>query len=325
MFKKVKPGWLMIILIILLAIYFIVRYTGDNDRNFRDKMLEIDPENITEVIITAPDQPGITHLKKEGDEWQVLVNEKAFRADTNAIQGMLVQLGKLGTKRFAGRGKDTWQKYELTDSAGTRIDLFKEGKELASLMIGKFEYTQPPQGQQPAQFRQQQGEMSTYVRRTDEKEVYVVDGFLKMTIGRNSDAYRDKNLAGISKADISKISFNYPDGRMELTKNENKWFLNNTPADSVKTEKYLGTISRLNSMDFINEDLQLGSASHTVVIEGNNFQPIEIKAYPVADTNIGHAIVSSRIPGTFFNGGKAGLFDKVMVGQNSFMSDPPSE
>lgn len=325
MFKKVKPGWLMIILVILLAIYFVVRYSGGDDRNFRDNMLDIDPEIVTEVYITAPDQPAPTHLKKENGQWKVLVNEKSYTADTNAINGMLVQLDKLQTKRFAGKGKDVWEKFELTDSLGTRVDLFKDGKELASLVFGKFEYTQPPQGQQQPQFRQQQGEMSTFIRRTDEKEVYVVDGFLKMTIARNTSAYREKDLVGVSKADISRVTFHYPDGKMELSKPGGQWLIDGMPADSVKTEKYLGTLGRLNSSNFMDEGLAVNAASHSLIIEGNNFQPIEIKAWPVADTTIGHVLSSSKIPDTYFDGAKSSLFEKVMVDISAFLPDPAAE
>lgn len=67
---------------------------------------------------------------------------------------------------------------------------------------------------------------------------------------------------------------------------------------------------------------QLGSPSHTLTLEGNNFSPIEINAYPVADTHIQYVLVSNRNPEAFFNGKKSGLFSRVMVGQDAFLPDP---
>jgi hypothetical protein len=75
------------------------------------------------------------------------------------------------------------------------------------------------------------------------------------------------------------------------------------------------------SQDFIYNTPASGMPSHSVTIEGNNFQPIEIKAFPVADTNLNYLVVSSRNPDAVFNGKKGKLFTKVMVGQAAFMPD----
>jgi hypothetical protein len=321
MFKKIKPGVLMIVLIVLLVAYFLVKHFSSNDRTFRDKVLDFDPAAVTEVLITVPGQPEQTHLKLEGQEWKVIIMDQAYKADTTNIKSMLSQLSQLATKRFAGKGKDIWKKYELTDSAAVRVEILGGKKEMASLMLGKFDYTQPENQQQQNMRQQQQGEMSTYVRLSDEKEVYVVDGFLKMTIGRSGDAFRDKMLTGIKGQDVSKVTFNYPEGGMLLDKSSGKWNLNGTPADSMKVVKYLNSISRLMSQDFIYNAPAPGMPSHTVTIEGNNFQPIEIKAFPVADTNLNYLVVSSRNPEAVFNGKKGKLFTKVMVGQAAFMPD----
>jgi hypothetical protein len=189
-------------------------------------------------------------------------------------------------------------------------------------MIGKFDYTQPPQNMPQTGMRQQQGEMSTFVRLTDEKEVYVVNGFLRMNVSRDSEAFRDKNLTGINWNDISRISFDYPDQIMTLESQEGKWALNNTPVDSMKMVRYLSTISRLTGQEFVYEHPSLGSPSHTVTIEGNNFTPIEIKAYPMADTNINYVLISSKNPEALFSGKKGQLFEKVMKEAPEFFPDP---
>ena len=324
MFKKIKPAWLMIVLIILLVVYFVVRYSSNKERNFRDKVLDFDPKAVTEILIKVPDKPEQTHLRMDNNEWKVLIDGRAYRADSNQVSGMLRNLNELVTKRFAGKGKDIWKKYELTDSAAVKVDLLDRKKNIASLMVGKFEYTQP-QNKQMQQFRQQQGEMNTYVRRARDKDVYVVDGFLKMTVGRSSDGFRDKNLTGINRQDISKLTFDYPDRKIDLESDKGKWTVNGTPADSMKMIKYLNTIARINSQDFIYDSLQLDSPTHTLTIEGNNFSPIQIKAYPVADTNIQYVVVSSRNPEAYFNGKKAGLFKKLMVDETAFFAEPNPE
>jgi hypothetical protein len=323
MFKKIKPLWLVIILVILLGIYFIIRYTGEGDRNFRAIMIEFNPKDITEAIVTIPGNEEKTHLRKEGSEWKVFINDVPYRADTNSVYSMIGQLSRLETKRFAGKGKEAWTKYELTDSNAVNVKLFEGKKKIADLMVGKFDYIQPPQNQPNMGMQQNPGEMNTFVRLTDEKEVYVVDGFLKMGVGREGEAFRDKNLVGELRNNINRVSFNYPEGPMKLERREDKnWTLDGNLADSVKSMKYITLISRLVGQEFIYEDIQLGNPSHTVTIEGNNFTPIEINAYPVTDTNYNYVLVSSKNPEALFSGKKSDLFERLMVGREAFQADP---
>jgi hypothetical protein len=321
MFKIIKPIWLVIILIILVAIYFVINYTAEGDRNFRSKMIEFNPKSITEVLVTIPDKGEKTHLLKEGGKWKVYIKDKLYRADTNSVGALLDQLSRLETKRFAGRGKDNWVKYELTDTTGVNVKLYEGKKEIADLMVGKFDYTQSPQNQPAMGMRQQQGEMSTYVRLSDEKEVYVVDGFLKMAVGRQGEAFRDKTLVGVLRNDINRVSFNYSGETMNLEKTGTQWMLNGNPADSAKSMKYIATISRLAGQEFIYDNPQTGNPTHTVTIEGNNFSPIEINAYPVADTNYRYVLISSKNPEAMFSGKKSDLFKRLMVGKDAFLAD----
>lgn len=322
MFKKVKPLVLVVILAALVGIYFIVQNTGSKDRTFKDKVLEFDPATVTEVMITIPGQAEKTHLKLEGEAWKVFISDRAYSADSNAVRSMLAQLSQLATKRFAGRSKEIVRKYELTDSLAVNVLILGGKKEIASLMVGKFDYTQPAQSQQnPNMRQQQQGQMTTYVKLEDEKDVYAVDGFLKMTIGKSGDAFRDKNLTMVPRKDINKIYFDSPQGASMLEKTDGRWFYDGMSTDSIKMVKYVTTLSRMTSQDFLYENLSLGEPSYTMNIEGNNFSPIELKAYAVADTNIQYAIVSSRNPEAVFNGKKSGLFDKLWAGQETFMPD----
>ena len=325
MFKKIKPVWLIIILIILLGIYFIVRYTGQEDRNFRSMVVEFDPKSVTEVWMTIPGKEEKTHLIKEGKEWRVTVRDEDHRADTNHVVALLGQLSRLETKRFAGRGKDAWKKYELTDSAAVRVQLYENKKEIADLMVGKFEYTPPPEGQPQGMMQQPQGEMSTFVRLQDEKEVYVVDGILKMAVSREGEAYRDKALVGVLRNDITRVSFQYPEQSMTLEKQDQKWMLDGAPADSLEAVRYATMVARIAGQEFIYEDIQLGSPTHTVTIEGNNFSPVEIKAYPVADTNYNYVLISSKNPEALFSGKKSDLFNRLMVGPGELLPGPGKE
>ncbi len=119
---------------------------------------------------------------------------KDYSADSNVVKNILKQLSDLPTKRYAGKGRDTWAKYEVTDSAASLVTLKASKQTVAEIYIGKFAYNQPKDQQPQMQARQQRGDMTTYVRLADEKDVYAVDGFLKMGLSSNINSYRIRSL-----------------------------------------------------------------------------------------------------------------------------------
>jgi len=312
MFKKFNSGILIIILAVLMIIYLIVRYSGSDDRTFRDKILSFDEKTITEILINDPKNlQGPVNLKKTGDNWTVSIGGRDYTADTNNVNSILGNLSELPTKRYAGKGKDVWVKYELTDSAAILVTLKESEKTVAEILVGKFAYNQPKGQQRQMQSGQQKADMTTYVRLADEKEVYATEGYLKMSVSGKVDAYRYRGLVNVKPADITRITVNEPGNRSVIENQDGKWLINGIMADSTKMAKYSSTISRLNGTKFVDLDVLPSMASHSVTIEGNNFYPVEINAYPAADTNIGYIITSSANPGSNFNGKEGGLFKKI--------------
>jgi hypothetical protein len=190
MFKKFSSGLLIIILIVLLGIYGAVRFAPSKERTFREKVLTFNPDIITGINIKNPGKPAV-ELELTGGDWTVNEDGVPSPADSNAVIGILKQLSDLPTKRFAGKGHEVWKKYEVTDSTATLVTLSSGEEEVAKILVGKFSYSMP-QDQQQQQYRQQQGDMTTFVRLADEKEVYAVDGFLKMIFNRDASQFKPK-------------------------------------------------------------------------------------------------------------------------------------
>jgi len=312
MFKKFSSGVLIIILAVLMIIYLIVRYSGSDDRTFRDKILSFDAATITQILIKDPkSQEGVVNLKFSGDKWMVNNGGVDYTADTNVVKNILKQLSDMPTKRYAGKGHDTWVKYEVTDSMASLVTLKDSDKTVAEIYIGKFVYDMPKDQQQQVQSRQQRGDMTSYVRLADEKDVYAVDGFLKMSFSGNVNSYRFRNLVSVNPADITRIISDEPGYKKVFENQEGKWLLNGAPADSTKMVRFRSSIARLSGSKFVDQEVLPAVPSHSMMIEGNNFTPVEIKAYPVADTNVAYIITSTANPGALFNGKEGGLFKKI--------------
>jgi hypothetical protein len=321
MFKKFKSGALIIVLIALLLIYLFVRYSGSNDRTFKDKILSFDPASITQILVSDPKSTQeAVDLRFSGDKWLIRSGGVDYPADTNVVKGVLKQLSDLPTKRYAGKGKDVWVKYELTDTIASLVTVKAGSKTVGELMIGKFSYNVPKGQPQQMQGRQQRGEMTSYVRLADEKDVYAVDGYLKMSISSTADSYRNRSLVSVTPADINRITINGPGISNVIENQGGKWLMNGVPADSTSMVRFRSAISRLTGSKFTYQQAGQTFPSHTLKIEGNNFSPVELQAYPSADTNIAYVITSSGNPGSYFSGKDGGLFkkiweDKLVTGQ----------
>jgi hypothetical protein len=257
-------------------------------------------------------------LQKETEgNWKVYSEDKAFNADTTIIYNMLRSLGSLRPSRVAAMTESKWKEFQVDDSTGIRIKLLQKTEEVADLVIGKFSY-KPPEGQE-GMYGRGQGQMTSYVRVYDEKEVYAVDGYLRMGLQSNINGLRDKALTRTKRDDISRVTFTYP-GNLPFTLElqGTAFTINGIPADSAASAGYLSAIARLTSQDFLGDIPPGQSPAYSVKIEGNNMLPIDILAYP-ADTLNKYILTSSINPGTLFSGyGKSKLFEKIFVPMEKF-------
>ncbi len=327
MFKKLNSKVLIIILIVLGVIYYLSTLIGNKERSFREMVVAVDTAQVTDIQINSvKDNLQISLSKTGNNTWEVVGEGNRYPADQSIVKNILGQFNEMKSMRMAAKSSTKWAAYEVSDSTGTRVVLKSNKDELADLYIGKFSYSQPPQGggQQQMQQQQQRGIMTSFVRLANEDEVYAVDGFLKMSYQADINAYRNKSLVNVNKDDISRLQFNYPDRSITLSKEENRWMMNGQPADSANTAKYLNKIYRLNSSNFVDPSTQkLGDASYKLSIEGNNFSPVVLKAFPAADTTINFVVSSSVNPGAEFDGTKAKLYEKVFVDETAFLPGDP--
>lgn len=328
MFKKLNIKILIIILIVLVAIYFLADIFGNRERSFRSQIVEVDTARVTDIYINIPKENAEISLSRTGGstDWSVMSGGQKFPADASVVKGILGQFADLKPERVAANSKAKWGQYEVSDSAGTRVKLNDGKKELVDIYIGKFSYTQPPQqpGQQQNPYQQQRGKMTSFVRLTDEEKVYAVEGFMKMSFQKDINSYRNKSLLKVNKDDISRLVFSYPGNvTMTVEKNESgKWQMNGMPADSTKTVRYLNKIAKLTSSSFIDPSTpKIGMGGYKLNVEGNNFSPVEINATPTSDTLIKYVISSSINPAAEFDGTKGKLFEKVFVTETEFLPD----
>jgi hypothetical protein len=276
-------------------------------------VLAIDPGNVTTIRIDDPAEKSQVLLAKTGSRWEVVAGDKRYEADSSVVRNILTQLNDLSTKQYAGSGKKVWEKYMLTDTSAMSVTLEAGRRRLARIYLGRISYTPPPQATDQQMPRQQDGEMATFVRVDGEQEVYSVEGFVRMNFNRKPEDYRNKKLSTFNRDDLTRVTFRYPGETMVLQKSGKRWLLDGNLADSVKAARYANALSRISHAFFADGAPAGAEASFSVTLEGNNFSPVTINAYPVPDTTTRYIFHSTYNPDAYFTDGKATLFKKIMV------------
>ncbi len=313
MFRKLNIktlSWVFTgLLILAVAIKVLDKQRGVN--TLKSELFKIDENTITSVIVQPKMLNGKSiELKKENNDWKVISEGKSYNGDATTIERLVEQLNGLKPIRLASQSKDSWDKFELTDSLATKVQFMGAEGELSSIYIGKFSYSQPktnPMMQQNPYMRPQ-GTMTSYVRYNDEKEVYAVEGFLGSSANRNADAFRNKTILKTNKTDINKIEFSYPsDSSFTIVKNESAWMSNGILLDSTSVANYLSGITSLKGRGFTDNNK---TATHTAKISISNGDIVEVSA---AIENGQATITTSQNKGTVFKEGLSSNFNKLFI------------
>jgi hypothetical protein len=318
MFRKLNIWTLLVVFLVLGGIILITRLIKNDDRTFRDRLLSISADEITEIIY-QPDPKKAEEVRLVKDSqgiWRVVAGKESFTADTAMIHNMIRSLAVLKPEQVVATEEAKWPEFQVDDSTGIRIRMLEGQEVVADLIVGKFSY-KPQQGQ--TMYGQDRGKMSSYVRLSGEKDVYAVEGFLRMTFQSNGASLRDKKLVKTRREDITKVIFSYPGNQtFVLERQGDRFTMDGLVTDSAETIRYLTDLARLSSQDFVLDVAVGNTPDYKVRIESNNIVPIEINAFP-ADTVNKFYLTSTANPGAVFSGyGKNKLFERVFISREKF-------
>jgi hypothetical protein len=315
MFRKVNLRVLLFIFGALLAIAILsqVLEKKKGERSFRNELAAFDTAKVTGVIISdLKGENKSLELFKAGNQWKMKANGREYRTDADYISSLFQQLTQMKAERIAATSKEKWKEFEVTDSLALRITVKGKSKTLADLLVGKFSW------QPPANPYDRQGKMTSYVRVADEKEVYAVNGFIRMNLSTDISRFRDKTIVRTETGSLKKLTFEYPaDSSFVLEKQGNSWTIDGIPADSAKTSQYIHSLENMSGDDFADDATINGQAVYKLTLENSSAPPIELLAY-AADSLNGQLIISSLYRDTQFSG-ENGLTGRIFKGKSSFL------
>jgi Domain of unknown function (DUF4340) len=311
MLSSKRTGLLLVILLAVIIIFILIRYTKNVESNFRTELATIDTATINNIDIKPQSSPEVK-LVKESGKWLVEAEGKKYDADKGSVVNLLYSLNGAPIKSVAATSKAHWKEFKTTDSSGIRIQFKHDGDVVDDLILGKFDYIQPNKQTPNPYMRQQQGEMLSYIRIYDETPVYTIDGMLSLGMGKKVDDYRNKYLIKLDKKDISAIDIKYSNGSsLDLKKEENKWVLSNGTADSVSVAKYIASISNTRGREFSNEQPEEENLYGTYRVTLSENRDVVLKTYTKNDTSF--LITSSQNPTNIINDKDGKLLEKLFV------------
>jgi hypothetical protein len=319
--KKMNNKTLLSVLAILVLVFFTTNYLKNNnsDNILQTDLVSVDTSKISEIIIhPANKSKKDVSFSNDNGTWNVKSGQIKSETKNGDMGRILSELAGIKIERLITKSKEKWEKYQLTDSLATLLEIKEKGSSSPlKLYLGKVNYQAPQGGGR--QFNAQNFSAQTNIRVNDDDKVYLVNGFLGMMFNRDFNAWRNNEFIKINQNSITSLQFTHPaDTSFTLAKVDSVWRINNKSPDSTKLAKFLGLLSNKTINEF-NDDFTPASApEHLLKISGNNMKDIEIKCYRDLTQNR-YLMESSLNPGVFFSSKEDGIFSQVFIGAGAIL------
>jgi hypothetical protein len=255
---------------VLVAAFVLTRVFRSPARmsNIETSTLKIDTAAVTEIRILRNSANDTTEkvLTRTDGVWRVEQSGINASADTYAVSNLLETLSGLEYDRMVTRNKDKWEDYSVTDETGIVVNVSGTSGELSSFVIGA------PRG----------GE--AFLRSGEADEVYAVNASVHSAFARDFNSFRNRTFLKVPKDLVSRMVFRYPaDSGFVLERKDNKWMLDNTPADSAKVESFLNTLRSRNLSAFDDDFVPSGEADLSLIVSGASGDLETVRAWKQPD------------------------------------------
>ncbi len=289
---------------LLLVLYVGSRlFKGNRQSSFDPLVVSVDTSAVDLIRIHPKASPdGVFSLERQEGKWMAMNDNMEVDAVTSSVQSLLNQLVSIRAKRVVSKSPDKWPDYEVDESAGTRVEVFGQGKPIVDFIVGAFKYDQANQS------------ASSYIRKTDEQSVYVVDGFLSMSFNQQFNNFRDKTILKTTASDLTTIRLLEGAETETFQKVGQSWLFGGMEnVDSTQMANYVSGISNVSGFEFV-DDFNPSAASplRKLEIEANNLMSeITITAYPGTEPETPFIIHSTMNPDVYFRSDSAGIYNRL--------------
>ncbi len=239
MSDKLKTGLLVALVIALATAWWIGRQAPERARmrTFKNILLQVDTAALQAFSITEPVGRGgkTIRFRRENTGWTAAQGEHRTPAFTRPLNELFAAIADIRPMAMPGAAPATMERYRLSDTLATRIDL--PGSK-TSLFIGTT-----TSGEDPA----------TAVRLAGDPNAYLVPGTFAWITELGFTGWIPKPMVNGNPADWERLTFTFPGNiSYALERTPAGWTTNGQPADSTKVAKYLHALSRYYGRDLAN-------------------------------------------------------------------------
>ncbi len=299
---KSNKTLLIIFLLLLIAFAASELFDRRTTRSFDRELIALDTSEVTEIKIFPKNQGPAMVLSKASDGWRVLSGDVSATAAPNVVKSLLGELVSIKPRRIVSKDRDKFPEYGVSLEEGTRVEVRSGSRKEADFVIGRFNFNQ--QTRQPL----------SYVRRFDEEDTYVVEGFLGLSFDQSFESFRDKTIIGSGPHDWITIIYKGPEQEVQLHKNENLWSTGEASLDSLTTAQYISKLQTINGTTFDDSGQSLsGRITESLTLVSSQGANIEVTAYLPGTSDQDFVIHSSANNEVYFTSDSSGVYKTVFL------------
>ena len=294
--------WLAIILGALIVLYIFTKLGNKrSDTSFNPNIILVDTSAINKIFISPKSGDAFT-MNKNGENWQLDLNNKIITADRSSITSFFGNILKLKADRVVTKNKERWSEYEVEGDNSTKIELFNNNDKQIGLIIGRFNFDQMTRS------------ATSFIRLDDENEVYAIDGFASMSLSSDASAFRNKEIVNVNQQDLTGFVLNGPGGTKSLRFDGVNWITSTGIApDTNLIKSYLGSVSNVSGQQFDDEfNAQNNPPDYQLIVEGNNMPaPVEVNCFRSQKEGQSFVLQSSVNPESYFSSDSTGIYSRI--------------
>lgn len=282
---------LALLLVALVTTYFANNYFEKyNSKSIlKSNVLDVDSDNLNKIVVNSKNQ--VDTLIKENNDWFIVKDGKNLSARTSDLSTIINQLSNLKIDRLVSNSSGNWEKYELTDSLSTIVEIFESNNLSTKIYFGKTDLDNVNNSQNYNPGSQNQLPKS-FIRLNEDSRIYQITGYYGLMFSMGINSFRENEL--INMDSIVSLEINQNDSvSRSFTFNDSLWISGSTnqPLDSLKFGTYLNYISKLNLSNFYDDsNLKKEYYSKLKIVSKQNK---EVLLYAYQDTVSSDFVVTS--------------------------------
>lgn len=296
--KKFKFEYFVLIVIVIFSLLYLVFKKSDRVNYSLPELNKIEASDINRVEIKKENK--IIVLSKRDDSWKI--GEKLYQAETSVIDKILKDISTLNLVTLVSKRKN-FTLYDLNESRKIEVKAFSGKELLRAFEIGKVASTYD----------------HTYVKISDDTNVYQAEGSIRDDFDKNIDDLRDKTVLKINKNSITSLKIgkgvkeflitkiplknvNKEETKEKLNKEKSyEWKLNGKKLDSDKIEALLNRFVSLDCSSFIYDKDEIVNVTPLFTVEIIADKKYFLKIYDRKEKDKGeYPAISSDIKYPFF-------------------------